>query len=80
MADDLIYFNGVDATTDDPLLPPIPESDLAEMIRGEPLDLAKLQAAEGLARLKSSGSFGMTEGESPTNITQAGWADRVPQG
>jgi hypothetical protein len=74
MADDLVYFNGVDATTGELLFPPISESDLAAMIRGEPVDPDKLKNAEGLLNLKSSGSLGMAEDESPTNLSQAGWA------
>ena len=73
VTDDVIYFNGVDATTGDPLFPPISEGDLAALIRGEPVDLERVSAAEKLLQLKSSGSFGLTEGESPTDLTQAGW-------
>jgi hypothetical protein len=72
--EELIYTNGIDALTGHYLMPPISVRELAAMIRGQPVDHARTKEAGAIAQIYSKPSLGMPDGESPTNIQQAGWA------
>lgn len=72
MTDDLLYFNGVNASTGEYLTPPLRADDLAQMARGETI------APDHLVELKwkmsqQAAHYGVKEGIDPTDLAQAGW-------
>jgi hypothetical protein len=81
--DGLVYANGIDATTGEYLLPPLPPEAIAELARGEQRDeglLAAVKTATGA----SEEHLGLPFDVDPANPAQAGWgvvfaADEDPQ-
>lgn len=72
---DLIFVNGVDARTGEPLLPDMTVADLAAMIKGGTLDRGKIQAANALAnRPNAAKSLGLPDDVLPWDVKNAGWA------
>ncbi|MGE5139357.1 MAG: hypothetical protein ACM3JD_07845, partial [Rudaea sp.] len=75
MADDLLYFNGIDAATGTYLLPPLTAEQIARVAEGDRTDPAQL--AELRRRLAATsgrtGVLGVVEGVDPKNLAQAGW-------
>jgi 5-methylcytosine-specific restriction endonuclease McrA len=79
MNGDLMYFNGVNASTGEYLTPPMHAADLAQLARGETI------APEQLAELKwreqqKQSHYGVKEGVDPKNLAEAGWGVIFPQG
>ena len=72
MNDDLLYFNGINASTGEYLTPPLNTEQLARLARGETI------APDHLLELKWRGAqtqahYGVKEGVDPTDLAQAGW-------
>lgn len=70
--DELVYFNGVNASTGDYLIPPLPAEQIAELARGASF------APEQLAELKwrkqeAKPDMGTAQGVDPLDLAQAGW-------
>ena len=75
MADEeLIFVNGVDAETGEPLVPAITIADLAAMIRGETVDAGKIKEAGAIAKTHAMASLGLPDDIAPTDVKKAGWA------
>lgn len=69
---DLLYFNGVNASTGAYLTPPLQAEELAQMARGQvvaPEHLLELKWRKG----KDKAHYGVKEGVDPTDLAQAGW-------
>lgn len=73
-AEELLYVNGVDATSGDYLIPPISVANLAALIRGEPVNPAKVKEVKGIAQTLTKKSLGLPDGLSPTAVKHTGWA------
>src|SRR3954463_7334635 len=83
MTDELVYANGIDATTGGYLLPPLPPSGIAELARREEIDPRLLRALTK-ATAASDDHLGLPFDVDPANVAQAGWgvvfgADEDPQ-
>lgn len=69
---DLLFFNGLNASTGDYFTPPTSSEELAQLARGEQI------APEHLVELKwrnqqKQSHYGVKEGVDPTDLAQAGW-------
>lgn len=74
MTDTLIYPNGIDAETGEPLLPPLPVDVVAELAKGNPIAAEDLQELKARKRLLSGEAhFGVMAGIDPNDLAQAGW-------
>jgi hypothetical protein len=80
MSTERLFFNGVDGTTGDYLLPPMTTEQVAKMARGEEFDLAHLgelkkkdDQVKGLDR-----NFAPIEGADPKNLAETGWGIIFP--
>ncbi len=60
--------------TGEPLTPAISVADLAEIIRGEAVDKAKITEAKAISRSRNKKTLGLPDGISPTDVKKAGWA------
>ncbi|MGH9768374.1 MAG: hypothetical protein ACREAB_13155, partial [Blastocatellia bacterium] len=72
--DDLIEFNGIDATTGDYLISPINEQDAARIATSQPQDQNITNAIRNVARLSGVEHLGAAFDISLEDVTQAGWA------
>jgi hypothetical protein len=80
MADELLFFNGIDGTTGQYLLPGVTAAELARIALGERIDPAHLRE---LKRRHERGAFptlGTIAGVDATNLASAGWGVVFPQG
>jgi hypothetical protein len=74
MPDLLIYPNGIDAETGEPLLPPLPVEVVAELAKGNPIDPDQLKELQARQRaLRGEADYGVMAGVDPNNLAQAGW-------
>jgi hypothetical protein len=72
MADEL-FFNGIDATTGDYLLPAMGADTLSKLIQGQPVDkTTDKELAQWYERL-TQGHYGIKEGLDPKNLAESGW-------
>lgn len=77
MSDQLLYFNGVNASNGAYITPPMPAEQLAQLARGEtiaPDQLAELKWRKGLGEAH----MGVKEGIDPRDLAQAGWGVILP--
>ncbi len=68
---DLLYFNGINASTGAYLTPPASAEDLAQMAQGQvvaPEHLVELKWRKG----QNKAHYGVKEGVDPTDLGQAG--------
>lgn len=72
--EDLLYINGVDATTGDYLFPPISPAELAARIKGAPDDPQEAQVRALAEQQATTQARGMEDDISPIDVKQAGWA------
>ena len=77
IADELVYANGVDATTGGYLLPPMRPAEIAELAGHQEAD-ADLLAALTKATGSSSDHLGLPFDVDPANLAQAGWGVVFP--
>jgi hypothetical protein len=77
MTDELI-FNGIDATTGGPLLPPMDPETLSGIIRGEPVDPEHLADLKNKYEATTQAHFAVKEGIDPTRLDQTGWGVLFP--
>jgi hypothetical protein len=71
-AEELVYANGIDATTGEYLLPPMAPSQIAELARDQEPD-ADLLAAQTRATGASGDHLGLPFDVDPLDLAQAGW-------
>ena len=74
MPETLIYSNGIDAETGEPLLPAMPAEMVAELAKGNPIDLEDLKELKARQRmLYGEADYGVMAGVDPNDLAQAGW-------
>jgi hypothetical protein len=78
MTDELLFFNGIDGSTGDYLLPPMPASELAIVAAGDKMDRAALIELEHRKREIEGRHFVIAEGYDPLNLAEAGWGVIFP--
>ncbi len=72
MNEPAIYFNGIDATTGDYLVPPLTESDAARIARGDRLDTDHLSDLDRKQHAPDA-TLRVAEGVDPRNLRDTGW-------
>ena len=73
MTDELLYFNGIDGSTGEYLLPPMAAGDLAKVAAGDKMDSAKLRELKDRMRILQERMFEIAEGYDPLDLSEAGW-------
>jgi hypothetical protein len=76
MPDTLIYPNGIDAETGQPLLPPLPVELVAGLAQGRPIakaELDELRARVAELERQRTAHLGVMAGIDPNNLAEAGW-------
>ena len=69
---DLLYFNGLDGSTGQYLIPPMKSNELARLALGETLDPDRLREAKWRSGQRMS-YFGVKEDVDATDLAEAGW-------
>lgn len=78
MNQDLLVFNGIDATTGAYLQSPMSVSDASLLARGESLDSAHVADLKARRERESQGHYGTIEGVDPKDLSQTGWGVIFP--
>src|SRR5436305_12720422 len=73
MDQDLLFFNGIDATTGRYLQSPMCVSDASALARGEAVDSAHTAELKARQERESQGHYGAIEGVDPKDLSQTGW-------
>jgi len=73
MNNDLLTFNGIDATTGGYLQPPMTVEELSRLARGEVIDPQHLAELEARRQQETEGHYGVKEGIDPKDLAQTGW-------
>jgi len=73
MNNDLLTFNGIDATTGGYLQPPMTVEELSRLARGEVIDPQHLAELEARRQQDTEGHYGVKEGIDPKDLAQTGW-------
>lgn len=78
MADELLFFNGIDGDTGTYELPPMTAEDLVRVIRGEttPENLNELRFRTQQTNIRH---LGVKEGINPKNLQEVGWGVIFPE-
>jgi hypothetical protein len=71
--DELLFFNGVDATTGSYLIPPMSVEAVSRLARGERFEPDHLDELRSRHTRASETTFGAAEGVDPRDLAQAGW-------
>jgi len=74
MNDKDIYFNGINGATGEYTTEPMNFDELAQLIKGEPVDKDHIDRMEQSSSNLRRDSFGMPFGTDPSDVKQAGWA------
>lgn len=78
MTDELLFFNGIDGSTGEYLLPPMGVGDLAKVAAGSKMDRAKLLELQDRLRIIQERLLEIAEGYDPLDLSQAGWGVIFP--
>jgi hypothetical protein len=78
MDQDLLVFNGIDATTGAYLQSPMSVSDASLLARGESLDSAHVAELKARQERESQEYYGAIEGVDPKDLAQTGWGVIFP--
>ena len=74
MSDTLLYANGIDMLTGEPLLPPLPVEVGAAMAQGKPIAKEELtELRERKRMITGEADYGVMAGVDPNDLAQAGW-------
>jgi hypothetical protein len=73
MADETLYFNGIDGATGEYALPPMAPAVMSAVIRGEPIDEQHLKELKWWRDRTTESHFGVKEGVDPKNLDETGW-------
>ena len=74
MTDTLIYPNGIDAETGEPLLPAMPPALVAELAKGNPISIEELKELQARNRcLTGEADYGTMAGIDSNDLAQTGW-------
>ena len=77
---ELLFFNGINGSTGDYLLPPMTPEQVARIAMGEEFDPDQLQDIELKKRQKEEPDFAPIEGVDPKDLAQTGWGVIFPAG
>ena len=72
-AEDLLVFNGIDATNGEYLQPPMSLAAASRLARGESPDPAHLAELKARQEREQQGHYGTIEGIDPKDLGQTGW-------
>ncbi len=70
---ELLYFNGINGSTGDYLLPPMTTEQVSRIAQGQKFDPDELQDIELKIRQKQGTDFAPIEGVDPKDLAQTGW-------
>ena len=74
MDEQLIYPNGIDAETGEPLLPPMPAELVAELAKGNPINIEELNELQARNRcVTGEADYGVMAGIDSNDLAQTGW-------
>ncbi len=73
MANDLLYFNGINGATGEYLLAPQPPAIISKIAQGEPLDQAHVRELRFLYQQVTQDHLGPKEGVDSKDLGEAGW-------
>ncbi len=71
--DDLLFFNGLDLSTGDYLVPPMPPADVSRLAQGERFDAQHLSELKWRCREATEGHYGVKEGVDYKKFDETGW-------
>jgi hypothetical protein len=77
---ELLFFNGINGSTGDYLLPPMTPEQVARIAMGEEFDPDQLQDIELKKRELEEPDFAPIEGVDPKDLAQTGWGVIFPAG
>jgi len=70
---DLLYFNGINGSTGDYLLPPMTPEQVSRIAQGQKFDPDQLKDIDLKIRQKQGADFAPIEGVDPKDLAQTGW-------
>jgi hypothetical protein len=73
MNSELLFFNGINGSSGEYLLPPMTPQDVSTIARGEALDARHLQELKWWHQHITQETFGPKEGIDPKNLAETGW-------
>ena len=73
MSSKIFYFNGINGSSGDYLVPPLTHEILSKFARKEPLDEKHLRELKWLNQRKKKKFLGLAEGLNPNDLSQTGW-------
>lgn len=73
MSAEKYYFNGIDAETGTYLAQPLTEAEIADLVRGAPLDKGKTGLLRRLWEIISTGHYALPLDRRPEHIDEVGW-------
>ena len=74
MTEQLIYPNGIDAETGEPLLPAMPAALVAELAKGNPISIEELKELQARQRiLTGEADYGVMANIDSNDLAQTGW-------
>lgn len=71
--DDLIFINGINASSGDYDFPPMSLDDMAKLAQGEALDEADIKELQAKHKEKTTAHWAVKEGVDPKDLAQTGW-------
>jgi hypothetical protein len=77
---ELLFFNGINGSTGDYLLPPMTPEQVSRIAQGQEFDPDQLQDIELKIREKQEPDFAPIEGVDPKNLAETGWGVIFPGG
>ena len=73
-SEELVYANGIDGESGEPLLPPLPVTMVAQLAQGHPIEKEELNALRERQRLlMGEAHYGVSAGIDANDLAQAGW-------
>ena len=78
--EDLLFFNGINGSTGDYLLPPMTPEQVSRIAQGEEFDPDQLQDIQLKNRQREEPDFAPIEGVDPKDLAQTGWGVIFPGG
>jgi hypothetical protein len=77
---DLLFFNGINGSTGDYLLPPMTAEQVSRIAQGKEFDQEDMDDIKDKIRQKEEADFAPIEGVDPKDLAQTGWGVIFPGG
>ena len=71
--DDLLFFNGLDLSSGDYLIPPLPPADVSRLAQGQRFDPQHLSELKWRHQEATEGHYGVKEGVDYKKLEETGW-------